>query len=42
MKNKFEIPELEIIYFEGNLDTDDVMSTSSGDLIDDFWGGDKN
>ncbi len=29
MKNKFEIPQLEIVYFEGDLATDfDLMSTS--------------
>lgn len=40
MKDKFEIPELEIIYFNGDLDTYDVMNTS-GDLVDPWSGADK-
>ena len=42
MNKKFEKPELDIIYFEGDLATDDLIATSaSGDLQDPFWGGDK-
>ena len=40
MNKKFEKPELDIIYFEGDLATDDLI-TASGDLQDPFWGGDK-
>ena len=40
MNKTFEKPELEIIYFEGDLATDDIITTS-GDLQDSFWGGDK-
>ena len=40
MNKTFEKPELEIIYFEGDLATDDIIATS-GDLQDPFWGGDK-
>jgi hypothetical protein len=36
MNKTFEKPELEIIYFEGDLATDDVIATS-GDLQDSFW-----
>ncbi len=41
MKKIFEKPELEIIYFEGELATDDIIATS-GDLLDQFPGGDQN
>ena len=40
MNKKFEKPELDIIYFECDLATDDLIATS-GDLQDPFWGGDK-
>ena len=40
MEKKFEKPELEIIWFEGELATDDIIQTS-GDLEDPYWGGDK-
>lgn len=33
MNNKFEKPELTIVYFEGELDTDFDIMTTSGD-----WG----
>ena len=39
MKNKFEVPDLTIIYFTGDLATYDVMSVSGPE---DEWGeGDK-
>lgn len=31
MKNKFERPELEIIYFESDLDTISVSDNATGD-----------
>ena len=37
MKNKFEIPELQIILFESDLATDDIMDASGPT---DSWGGD--
>ena len=39
MEKKFEKPELEIIWFEGDLATDIIQT--SGDLEDPYWGGDK-
>ena len=43
MKKIFEKPELEIIYFEGDLATDDIIATSgAGELPDPFSGGDQN
>lgn len=41
MNKIFEKPELEIIYFEGELATDDII-TASGELLDPFPGGDQN
>ena len=41
MKKIFEKPELEIIYFEGDLATDDIIATS-GELPDPFSSGDQN
>lgn len=41
MNKIFEKPELEIIYFEGDLATDDIIATS-GELPDPFSGGDQN
>ena len=41
MEKEFEKPELTIIYFEGDLDTYDVLTTS-GDLIDPWSPGDQN
>ena len=37
MKKKFENPELIIIYFEGDLATDDIIETSGPT---DGWGND--
>ena len=36
-KKLFKKPEIEIITF-----TNEDIITSSGDLEDEFWGGDKN
>ncbi len=41
MNKIFEKPELEIIYFEGELATDDIIGTS-GELLDPYSSGDQN
>ncbi len=41
MNKIFEKPELEIIYFEGDFATDDII-VASGELPDPFSGGDLN
>ena len=40
MNKEFEKPELIIILFEDDMATDPV--TTSGNLEDPYWGGDKN
>lgn len=41
MNKIFEKPELEIIYFKGDLATDDIIA-ASGELPDPFSDGDQN
>lgn len=41
MNKTFEKPELEIVLFEGDLDTYDVLNTS-GEVVDPWSPGDKD